>query len=570
MARNPMLWMFRLAALSLMGLLLLSACDEGEEVSSCIECAEAEVHIAQANDFFANGDYRRGVTQCARALEAHPASSEARFCRVVGEVGRMSGHVNELLGLFILQSAPVQPMMDVKPLLSSLVQSLERSMATVDADIEVLSSVEQPLVHIPSVPIAIEVGTLGNYFHSATDTVRFDLGGTWDKTQLLLLGAGINAVQAVLDYGLAHTLRIDKMPQSTAGMLPEILVRNPALLTFDQHDEEMEERLYGSDSRKGLRNDIIAVLSYLHGREEGLEGVAGANVGLREAIRQSAASEVTEPVMKWYDGNGDGHPEGVRIEFLAEILQQVAGYGVPLFPNIFSPDTMDSFYAWLGDLMENIEDDADPVALVDLLEGLRQDLGMLLPDIGPVVREVPDLFYVDPGTFLLEPLPVRAMMPYFFASTGGYYSNVPPYYFLYETKMYEPYGSHIRYFSFASGTRQTRSDHFRMFPASEMEAAESDEFVPLPDLELADDGVRPDDIARALPYLALQSPSFGGLLWLNVRAFDGGYQIGPAGLASFNTAAARTLKYYCIDLSPFYSAWYPTEDLFLGVFADCN
>ena len=559
---------------TVVGALLLAGCLEmgaEDECPSCEQAARSDAHIEQAKAFFAQGDYRRGTSQCRMALEEKADSADGHFCSVVGQVGLLVGHVSELMNMAYMDLSPasVMPMSDPKPLVVGLLDSLERTMMSLDQDLHALASLEEPTFYVPSAPMALKVGSLGNSFYHPSHELTFNLGGTWDKTQILLLGAGVNGVQAILDYALAHSLKTaGKLESQGPSLYAEAFVRSPSLLLFDT-DSESQARLTGNEQRKGLANDVIAMLSYLYGREDEIEDVAPANTGLREAIRLSAASEVTEPVMGWTDRNGDGHPEGVRIEFLSDMIAQVTGVSIPLFVNVFSPDTMDRFYALLGDLMENIEGQGDPVGVAELLESARQDIWGFLPAIGPAVRPVPDLVYLSPGDFLADPLPVRRMMPYFFSNlVHGYVDYV----LLYETKRYDDWydETSVEYYRFAWGTwRAQRYDDFRIFPEENLEHAQSDEFVPMPTLELADDGLRPDAVSPILPYLAYQSPSFGGLLWLNPLAFDDGFQVAPASQASLNTSVARAIQYYCVNLSPFYSSAYYTYtlDTFFG---DCQ
>lgn len=540
--------------------LLVASCNDPED-EVCTDCA-AESLLRQAKEDIGAGQFERAIEKCNTVVESDPESADGHYCLFIAHLGEMTNGVNNLLQAVGSQLPRTDPALapagfmkaiDAKPLIAGYFENFEDDMIAVDRQVQFLASRPALTFQIVRFPVHLEFQRIATFINNMSGDylpgeLLLDLGGTWDKSEVLLLGSAFNGVLAGIDYLMAHDLEVRRIPVSDtlSGVVAELLVQNPSLLAFDP--AEADARLKGTAEEKGLRKNLIAMLSYLAGRDDDFEGVVAMNEGLQEAIRVSAAAAVTDPVVKWIDDDGDGNPEAIDARFLSEMVDQLSGVYVPRFPIPLAGATFDAFYAMAAALRKNAESGGDAVRIVEFLESLRGDLGSYLI-IAPGFKEVPDLIALDLNPFVENTPPVRELFPYFYSAGGAY--NL-----LYElewakaccvgldpivtTGYGDVYETGTRYFDAPWGGWRSKSSraHFDVGGAPVEQAG----------LGLTDDGVDPAGYAQTLVYVALQEPSFGGLLHLNLDSLGGSGGMAVADHASVNEGLARLFKYYCFNL----------------------
>lgn len=527
--------------------LVFTGCLE-DDPSSGVECSTACERVNAAKVDISDGRFAEAVDRCVLALRDEPNYTPARYCILVARVGLLSEGINTIFDKINLligmapSPAAFQPKIDMKHYLDDWVSEIEDDMRAIDEQVYYLAAVSGATFNVAHVPIVLKTRAIsldGTLQGSLFDVYEIDLGGTWDSSEVLLLGALFNLSSLGLDYMMAHNMVVDKITNESGldAFVAALLIENPELAAFDE-DEVSTGRIFGDDTYKGLRGDLIAAASYLAGRESSLEGIAGANGGLREAIKRSAASEVTDAVIQWIDKDGDGNPEAIE----GPIVEQVSAlFDLPVsrVPTFLSGETFDAFYLFAGQVRDNAELGGDAVPTQPVLEALRIDAAKLITS--PLLEvEVPALLALDTAAFLEQPLPVRRLLPYFFRDDGCFCTN---YGLLGEWEMYgNP--PQKRYYDFTWGYYEnTPVDVGKHFLALNADAFPS--FTVLPSLALPDDGVNPDVTVNQIPVLAFQQPSFGGLVHLDLTAM-GGKAEGEATQASINEAIARLMKHYCV------------------------
>lgn len=541
--------------------LLVASCNEPED-EVCASCATDSL-LRQAKEDIGAGQFKRAIDKCNEVVAAEPENVDGHFCLFIAHLGEMTNGINNLLSAIgsqlrvsdpTLAPAGFDAAVDAKPIIAGYFENFEDDMIEVDRQVQFLASQPDMTFQIVRFPVHLEFqriaaylnGSLGDYLPGE---LLLDLGGTWDKSEVLIVGSSFNGVLALIDYLMAHDLEVRRIPSGNtlSGLVAEVLVQNPSLLAFDP--AESDARLNGTDEDKGFRKNIIAMLSYLSGRDDRFEDVVAPNEGLQEAIRVSAASDVTDPVVKWIDEDGDGNPEALEAKFLSDMLDQLTGVYVPRFALPFAGETFDAFYALANDLRVNAEKGGDPVRIVDLLESVRADIGSFAI-IAPGYKEVPDLVALDLNPFLEETPALRDLFPYYYAAGDSYqlaYELEWAYTFTYlDPGVTTGYGEVVdwgtRYFD-SSYRNWMNKDAFTHFDQGGVPA-----LVGEPGIMLNDDGVDPAGYAQTLVYMALQDPSFGGLLHVNLDSLGGSGGMAKANHASVNEGLGRLFKYYCFNM----------------------
>ncbi len=506
-------------------------------------------------------DFSKALRVGRVLVESEPDNADGHYCIALANVGSLFSSVNSIVGLVSSLGAPqngVQPSaQDLKSLVGSFFEPIQASMREFDQAAYVLAGMDKPTWQIESFPLPLDVeamlGLLGDDAPIMEGNASLNLGGTWSLAEIHLLAAAFNGVQGLLDYLMAHELVVSKLelPEFSTEGLAGFLVKNPDLLTLASNPED-QARLTGNDVRKGVRNAVLSLLSYLVGRSTHLERVALANDGLLEAIRASAALGATDAVVAW-SVDEDGYPTGFRIRMIDALNKQVSFTtvdGEPIeiasrYDIAADPAFWNSLLTFGEELRDNMETGGAAVAVKPVVDAIvdvygeeiaRWGMGRLLG------REFPDLVYLNPRAFFEDPWLIRDMLPNYF----GYVSE-PGAAIRYDLGVErETYGDGVTMAVERLGRRtETTEDtwHFAYDDAVGYQVESIDTlgqwYESLPPDELA-----PSPTSPLLTYISLQSPSFGGAL--EVR-FEGEEAAAPPDSYAFNHALNGLVGYYCLD-----------------------
>lgn len=525
-------------------------------VPALIESAKADI---------AAKDYAAAFEKCLRAEEIDDTLAEAKYCVLLANLGALMQTLTPPISCLI-QCVGLGPAgyeagkYNAKEVALSMFTDIEQQMLYIDRYAAKLAAFDNPTITLDDFPLGLDVATLFDVLGidvQSSGYDRFNLKGAWDKSEVMLLGAGVNAAQSVVDYLLAHTLVIDTIDgdfQSSNGFA-RFLALNPSFFVADPKDAA---RISGDDEeRKGLRKDILAALSFAVGRESDLELVGPKSGGLVEAIKQSAAVDRADAVIRWIDKDGDGIPEYISIPAFAgtdEFDERAYGYTVKsgVFENPLSKVTWNKLISLGKALRHNIEHGGDPVPLRGALQALADDMRADKSDLRLAYRPVPDVIALDLHAFLEDPPYLSELVPYYFTYSLATTSTVH-YDLAYEVETYDAdtgewFVKKGGYEAYRGGVADL--EHFSyvtpdVFSASvTVDAYDFGAFAA--PAKLTADGITADARSPQLPYVALQDPTFGGLV-AGDPSGQGNY--GPLDNASFNQGIARLVKYYCLDLS---------------------
>lgn len=515
--------------------------------------------------------YTDAIDLCLRAEELDDTYDEAKYCVVAANVGLMAQAVSSILSLVASQLAPppgaYRPQLGVKGIAASILDDVEEQIRYIDAYSYKLAAMENPKFHIDDFPLNFDpqelIKAAGVSEIKVTGKLDLNLKGTWDKSELLGLAAVLNAAQGLMDYLLAHELILDNtdIAFTTTGDVAAFLATNPRLLTPDPKDKA---RIQGDDVRKGLRNDVLAALSYLVGRADDLEKVAPANKGLIEAIKQSAADAEEDAVLKWVDKNGDGIPEQVGVPSLEELRKKIVDKdGKPVleestFQNFLGEATWKELIAFGETMRDNIEaGGGKPAPLARVLELIVGDLKTDFASTRLLQKKVPDVIALDPGTFFKSPKYVSEMLPFYYEYTIPMTAGTL-YDLAIDTENYDGADNYLNKMGLRWQTNAADFGHFSypdndvyssMFTVSTYDFAAFD----APPGVIAADGIVPTVKTPRLWYFALLDPTFGGVLLgdaeFKADASGGNYK--KMTNLTLWKGLNKLLKYYCIDTTSF-------------------
>lgn len=576
---------------ALLILTLIAGCDPDPEKDRPTPRARAIAITNTAKEEIAAGLYAEAIGHCLLAEEIDDTYDEAKYCIVAANVGAMAKAVSDILGLVVANLSPAEyrSQLALKGIVASILDDVEAQIRYIDAYSYKLTKMENPKFHIDDFPLNFDPAELlkatGIDEIKVTDELSLNLKGTWDMSEIIALAALLNGVQGLLDYVMAHKLVVDNtdIAFETTGDVAAFIATNPNMLTGDPADKA---RLSGDDNRKGFKNDILAALSYLVGRDDDLENVAPKNAGLIAAIKQSALDADPDAVLKWVDKNGDGIPEQIGVPSLEELRDKIVDAdGKPVledsnFQNFLSEDTWKALIAFGKTMRDNIEaGGGKPAPVARVLELIVGDLKTDFASTRLLQKKVPDVVALDPGKFFKSPKYINELFPYFYefslASTAGtlydlaidtenYVSDNNNYL----NKMgvrYKDNAADFAHFSYpdndAYSTAFTVTSY--TFPAFSAE--------PVP---IAADGIMPTAKTPRLWYFALLDPTFGGVL-LGDAEFkgdaSGGNYVAMDNLKIWK-GLNKLLKYYCIDTTSFDLDMF-NDDAAIYVnnkIADCN
>lgn len=567
----------------LTGTLFIAACDSTTTANTPLT-AQGLVNAAKSD--IAAKDYAAALQKCLSAEEKDDTNAEAKYCVMLANVGALVQSVSAIIGLVASQLSPAEYQanaFNVKSIVSSILSDIEGQMRYIDIYAAKLAAFEDPTITLEDFPLGLDpkdlLDLIGDSVQVSGD-LSLNMKGTWDKSEVMVMGAAVNGVQGLLDYLLAHKLVLASTDidfDSTEGVA-NFLFNNPDLLIADAADKS---RIAGDgDKRKGLKNDVLAALSFAVGRDSDLDKVAPKNGGLVAAIKQSAAAARPDAVVVWVDKDKDGIPEEVGIPAINDIKDNIKDSdGKPLiegdtFENPISKATWDVIIALGKDVRDNVEaDGGDAIALQPVLQAIADEA--LAEDAVSTVRllhrPVPNLLGLNPGSFFKAPKYIAELVPYYFQYTTGttdlradiaieietYVSATT---WFNEKVGYEAYKGAVSDFT-----------HFDYGTPDDLVGLTVDSYdfgdftVPT---AIAEDGVKADVKSPILFQIALQDAGLGGLLQ-GAPAADGAF--GALDNAKLNKGLAQLIKYYCLDFNVADVKDADGEDVgILGVFDDVN
>ncbi len=522
--------------------------DAAEPVS---EIPSPPARVEQCLENNARGRYWEALKDSEAVLEANPENAGAHYCAALAHFGVIVDTISAIISAAAnLNHAPeYRASIDGKQFLLPFVEDIEAGIAGIDRHAYALIGMsDHPTLFVESFPLPLNLGDLAKLLAKIENVpievqgeAEIDLAGAWDVSHIQLLAGLGNLVQTGIDYLFAHDLNLDN-PEAlffeTSAQIAYALHANPRFgKPAGTRDHESRERMTGGESYKGVRLGALSALSYLVGRETHLERVAPANDGLRMAIRVNAGR--SDGILIWTDRDHDGIPERITIPALEQLNRTltvtVEGKPYPIpseFENPFSADFWMALEAFAIDLRENIETGSPgsvglkrlaDAALVELDENaaMRTAAARCWPAaVTWAGREFPDLVYLNPRAFLEDPPYLRNLIPWYFSyTTDG-------------TQIGWELALEIE--GFAGGMTVTNRkaglelraepgadfEHFDYAPGADgipAYAFEDFETEPAP---IPADTLRPTAEVPELFYLALQDPSFGGLLRLKTASLE--------------------------------------------------
>lgn len=544
-------------------------------------------HVADCKKHIGNQDYAKAIQSGTKAVEADADSADAHYCLVAANLGAMVQSVASIISLLAnanLAPGQLAPKIDGKQLLGSVLAEIEDQMAAIDRETYVLASMDDPTFEIDKFVLALDPADLiklvAKMSSSVTVTVTgdlaIDLKGTWDRTEVHVLGGGINAVQALLDFLFAHNLTIDSLDASfsTSEGVARFLLDNKKLAKLDT-DPESTARLQGDgERRKGVKNDLIAALSYLVGRDAAIEKVAPANAGLVDAIKKSTVSNDTTRVVQWTDADGDGIPEKIKVPaiegFAAGINIQRGAEKVQIPSEFDNPINHPAFWQKLIDLGKGLRDNLEGTGGAVSLKAVLDEVVAAvkaghITNVDPTdgsrltKQPVPDLVQLNLGEYFKAPKALREMLPYYFTYTTNGTTQIAD--IAWEKELYAVGGTNSaeKVGVTVSAGQGPNADfgHFNYTSTPEVingsltvQSYTFADFGNTPPAAIAPDGVKASAEAPMLVYVALQNPSFGGALGLNLASVvAGASSVSNLGNFEFNQGLNGLISYYCLDLN---------------------
>jgi hypothetical protein len=516
----------------------LAGCSPGEEVCECVASVASQVQVAKQD--LARGDYAAAMAKCLAAEQRDDTNAEAKYCVLLAASASLA---NVLFQPIMCDPGPCDPVLWAPASINiktGLVGDVESALGMMTLYADKLAALPDPRFTIADFPVTADLGyalgVLGAFELFTVDAQSaLNLRGTWDISEVRLLGAAAYAFQAFLDYLYAHKLVLDSAnwPFDSPAALAAFLRDNPNLFAADPAERV---RLDGDGvAYRGLRADVIGALTHL--------------AALPAAVKASAAEAVSYPdqVLVWEDPDGDGFAASVHIPALAGafVVYEPTGSKIAI-DTLTSPidaAAWKAVFAAVAALRDNAAGD-DHAPGVDLsragaavVAGL--DPASPLADFRPLRRPPPGRWHVDPGEFLRHPKYLGELMPYYFTYTTVTTTTALALAWEEERRVPGTAQSYRVVAGYASDVSAADWAHFDFARPDAVRAGVTLQdfgfpgYASIPGV-IAADGLAPDAKTPVLYYIALQDPSFG-------QFFPG------ADRASFNAELNTLLRAYCLD-----------------------
>lgn len=567
-------------------------------------------HVA-CQEYIAVQNYSVALRTARSDIAADPDDSDGYYCLVAANMGSILRTVSGLLDLAASQMSATTSMSstDIKGIALVFLEEIQDSIAEIDSASHALAGMDSPTFTIDRFPLSMDPDSLVELFNlddvdlgdeiDLDSELSIDLKGTWDMSHVHVLAAAFNGVQGLLNYVLGHKLELNissatSLDVSSEG-IADFLLTNSELMNADPLHSF---RWTGDGDVKGLKGDVIALLSYLFGRAADLEGIAPATDGLLAAIRDSAASDVENPVIRW-EVDENGNPNLISIPAMDSLgFQSEITFSLPAV-------LVDAVVDLGTDILANIESESAGVALKPFLDTLqsyaannKDQIESLFDNENAVTRltenvEIPDLISLNAGAFLASPVALRAMIPYYFEYAEEAPEDENPVSYNragmaieYESWLeYEAAGEVTAAVSWIAGAGEEEINpaellswtHFDFDAANYAEVfsfripgvSETDAL----DLFLDADDVAASEWAPHFVYILFKDPTFGGLLEVNPAALD--LTSDATENYGFNEGLNALLDHFCINtdlgLSAFNNDNYVDADWAAGRdLSDCS
>lgn len=516
----------------------------------------------------ADKDYTKAIREAEGVLAKDPADDEAHYCAALANFGALVQSWSAIFGLVASQLAPppsfAPESLDVKVVVGSILADIEAFLGGTEKHLFALAAAPDPTISLDDFPVGIDPKDILDLLGTDDIIVHGDLSvnlhGTWDKSHVLLLGAFINLAQTMRDYLFAHRLLVasSDMPDGSAASYAYFFANNPDLFVFDNADLG---RLRGRDGHVGVKNQALAMVSYLAGRKLTIANVVPANAGLTREIARSATMNAEAP-LRWIDENHDGVPEKLMIPSLPsiDIVIDDKTFDEATIDNPLGVGLWESVLNLAADVRDNLEA-AEPQP-IDLQPVLTQLWATLAGDpananVRLLRREAPHIFALNPSAFFSQPIPIRDLMPYTFsfeATTAempyrqtGYDLAIESEHYVnpaenYLDKMYmnAATGADFHHFVY-TGLPQTVGEY--RVTAYEFY---HDGLVPV---SLAPDGITATAKSPVLYNIAFPYPGLGGMVVPDPDGFTGVPTFPRPTNAGLNKSLNLFIQYYCLDLT---------------------
>jgi hypothetical protein len=360
------------------------------------------------------------------------------------------------------------------------------------------------------------------------------LGDEWDSAAARIVVAGVNGMQAALNFVLAHELTFDEdldylldvlneevdavqdyerdvaagvtdterrtwiAPIRAAGVFADL---NPKLLAF------------GNDARFAeVDNNLAEMFTLIYANDEA--GATGVIPDLLERNREESPEELRDNVLAWID-EGDGIAGGddtIRIglrkfNIASTVVMPNNPGGFELTLNSLFGDVeraiveVHGIIDNLGDQMTAVEAGGTPPRLGVSGINAIMDAISFTADMEPI----PEAVELDLRAYFVDPVPLRKVMPYW------YNDGSPTKVFMVEgestvTSPVEPF--------VVTGDTSHFPANFAFGAAGEV----SPEIITDAPIVADDLQASMSTLTIPLPYIAWQDPSFHGVLYVNPRA----------------------------------------------------
>ncbi len=337
------------------------------------------------------------------------------------------------------------------------------------------------------------------------DLDSFAMKGDWTARDVATLGAVANLLLGVVDVVFSQNLVID-LPEdmrfdSISVILAtavEVLERSPGFLTVNDEG-----------TLALARDELHAAFSLLTGRDDDLEGVAKANVGLLGMIAHGFGVDGEDVLADRFslirDVDGDGQlsrGDAIKVTFSVNDKDVEVAFPYPISAKL----TADLF-DFLGAITGNLDGSGSPAAIAEPINAAMREFSAFGQLLG--VRAFPNALALDVNTFFDEFTGIRHLLPYWYKDEATTGTLVNDYYF-------EDASTATTYFITYEHELSTDSGHF---------AWTDDETIDWMEFAEAPAGFDADGIELAPAsghYVLMQNPDFSGLLQVNTSPFIGG------------------------------------------------
>lgn len=202
---------------------------------------------------------------------------------------------------------------DFRTFVQSVLQPVIDNLEDIADQAPLIQASPDTYLNIPSIPLSLDPSVLDD---SLPADLEMDLGGGFDRPELLAFGAAANGILGGIDFLFAHSLKLrlgDVSDLDSSSGIAGFLAKSTDLLVLDK-----PENIATAKTR------FVAALDYLVGTADGSLGKNGLLAAIEDEMADAGGQDGDIIVFRDVDGDGQvSEADELELKFIAQLIDDI-------------------------------------------------------------------------------------------------------------------------------------------------------------------------------------------------------------------------------------------------------